>query len=284
MTKVFGSAGEILKIRIRATETSIKYATAAAAQNAISLSGTIFEGSTRPLNIKFEPRRKNKRSGRKGGNASGSGESKPEGGAGRSPRAPRDPAAAPSVRGRPRRVDVKNVLPSASEGLVRSFFESCGAIDTLIMTNEVVTITFNTPEGAELALAKSGGVIGGGRVEVVFSPGRNNRTPRAPRAAEGDEPRAGRARRAPEVSPAAVSSLIWIGGLPPTIDEAQVRKMYGSFGKISEVIIPSMRDQSRPRFAYVRFDTDAAAANALAAPAGSGLTVQKANRAPEARQ
>ena len=53
VTKVFGSAGEILKIRIRATETSIKYATAAAAQNAISLSGTIFEGSTRPLNIKL---------------------------------------------------------------------------------------------------------------------------------------------------------------------------------------------------------------------------------------
>jgi len=278
--KVFGSAGEILKTRIRPNETTIQYATAAAAQHAItSLNNTLFEGSTKPLNIKFLVRRK--RASRRGGKSSSGGEAKPEGGAGRSPRAARDPAAAPSGRGRPRRVDVKNVPASASEAHVRTFFDSCGAIDRLTMNDEVVSITFSTPEGAELALAKSGGAIGGGRVEVVVSPSvPRNRTPRD---ADGDEPRAGRARSRPEASPAAVSSLIWIGGLQNSTDEASVRKMYGSYGKISEVVIKHVRDTSKPSFAYVRFETDAAASNALAAPAAPGLTVQRANRLPQSQ-
>jgi RNA recognition motif-containing protein len=282
VVKVFGSAGDIVKTRIRPNETTIQYATAAAAQHAISsLNGTVFDGSTKPLNIKFLVRRK--RASRRGGK-SGSGEAKPEGGATRPPRAARDPAAAPSGRNKPRRVDVKNVPASASEGQVRTHFESCGSIDRLTMNDEVVSITFSTAEGAELALAKSGSAIGGARVEVIVSPSVPRNSNRAPRAAaDGDEPRAGRARSRPEASPAAVSSLIWVGGLPSSVDEAAVRKMYATYGKISEVVIKHMRDSAKPSFAYVRFETDAAASNALAAPAGPGLTVQRANKLPQGK-
>jgi len=105
--------------------------------------------------------------------------------------------------------------------------------------------------------------------------------PRA--AAVGDEPRACHALSRIEASPAAVSSLIWVGGLPSSIDEAAVRKMYATYGKISEVVIKHMRDSAKPSFAYVRFETDAAASNALAAPAGPGLTVQRANKLPQGK-
>ena len=57
---------------------------------------------------------------------------------------------------------------------------------------------------------------------------------------------------------------IFIGNLPFNTDQNQLQDVFGKFGIISNIHIPTNRETGRPRgFAFIQFETESAAEEAL---------------------
>lgn len=57
---------------------------------------------------------------------------------------------------------------------------------------------------------------------------------------------------------------IFIGNLSFNLDKSDLTELFEQFGTITEVVIPTNRDNGRPRgFAFVTFETQEAAQNSL---------------------
>ena len=59
---------------------------------------------------------------------------------------------------------------------------------------------------------------------------------------------------------------LFVGNLPYSVAEDEVRNMFGEFGEVQGVIIPTDRETGKPRgFAFVEMADDEAAERAIAA-------------------
>jgi cold-inducible RNA-binding protein len=58
---------------------------------------------------------------------------------------------------------------------------------------------------------------------------------------------------------------LYVGNLPYTVDDAQLRALFGQYGEIQDLAVIMDRDTGRPKgFAFVTFATQQAAESALA--------------------
>jgi cold-inducible RNA-binding protein len=58
---------------------------------------------------------------------------------------------------------------------------------------------------------------------------------------------------------------LYVGNLPYTVDDAQLRALFGQYGEIQELALIMDRDTGRPKgFAFITFATQQAAESALA--------------------
>jgi len=58
---------------------------------------------------------------------------------------------------------------------------------------------------------------------------------------------------------------LYVGNLPYTVDDAQLRDLFGKYGQIDELAVIMDRDTGRPKgFAFVTFASQQAAESALA--------------------
>jgi RNA recognition motif-containing protein len=272
----FGPCGALKKVRL-GRPSEIIFETAEGAAAAVGLNGKTFPGDERELAINLSIRKGARRAAQRA-KAAEKGTSAPA-----PARGPKGAGAgpAPATGGRARRVDVIGAPAGVSEDAVKSFFAGAGVVErVLIREDSSVDITFATPEGATAAVAMSGSSMSGSAIAVAFQPSRArvSKTPRASGAGAATESGAGRKRVAEPVNPEEVANLVWISGLAEGADEASVRSSFAGFGKIASVTVKSNKART---FAYVKYETAAAAEKALAS-APNGLTVQKASRPPRA--
>ena len=84
-----------------------------------------------------------------------------------------------------------------------------------------------------------------------------------------------------------MATRLYVGNLPYSIDEQQLRQTFGAYGDVVDVRIVTDRDSGQSKgFAFVEFATDEAAANAIAGLNGTQmgdrtLTVNEAKPRPE---
>ncbi len=63
-----------------------------------------------------------------------------------------------------------------------------------------------------------------------------------------------------------MSKRIYVGNLPFSASEDEVRSLFGEYGDVKSVSLVTDRETGRPRgFGFVEFESDAAAAEAIAA-------------------
>ncbi len=61
-----------------------------------------------------------------------------------------------------------------------------------------------------------------------------------------------------------MSKKLFVGNLPFTVDEDQLRDMFSPFGQVKEIAVISDRETGRPRgFAFVTYENDQDAAKAI---------------------
>jgi cold-inducible RNA-binding protein len=86
---------------------------------------------------------------------------------------------------------------------------------------------------------------------------------------------------------AEMATRLYVGNLPYSADEQQLRQMFAAFGDVVEVRVVTDRDSGQSKgFAFVEMSSDEAAANAIAGLNGTQLgdrtlTVNEAKPRPE---
>lgn len=84
-----------------------------------------------------------------------------------------------------------------------------------------------------------------------------------------------------------MATRLYVGNLPYTAEEQQLRQMFAAFGEVVEVRLVTDRDSGQSKgFAFVEMSTDEAARNAIASLNGTQLgdrtlTVSEAKPRPE---
>jgi hypothetical protein len=205
------------------------------------------------------------------------------------------PAAAAAGAGGPRkspRVEVTfEAAGAATEEQVRAFLASAGSVTRVVPRADGASfgVTFETSDGADAAIAKSGAKIGSGVATIAPASSSPRKRGSGQGAAGGDsaapkEAGAGRRRKAEPAAAEEVANMAWVSGLAEGADESSVRGLFaGVGGAISAVSVRSRssKDKEKPiLFAYVTFDSAAAFERALALPLGNGVKVEKASRPP----
>jgi heterogeneous nuclear ribonucleoprotein A1/A3 len=83
-----------------------------------------------------------------------------------------------------------------------------------------------------------------------------------------------------------MQNKIFVGNLPFKIDDQELQDVFGKFGAISEIKIPTDRESGRTRgFAFITFETQQAAQEALAMDGQKlGDRVMRVNMATEKKE
>jgi RNA recognition motif-containing protein len=118
---------------------------------------------------------------------------------------------------------VENISIKATEGQIRHYFKDCGTIKSMKLVQEknsqTATIEFETQEEASYSLIKSGKTFQGSELNVRFGTG----------------------------------CTVIITNYPPEADKAYLKNLFENCGEIVDVRMPSLKANTKRRFAYVQF-------------------------------
>ncbi|KAG7841464.1 hypothetical protein KL942_001343 [Ogataea angusta] len=152
---------------------------------------------------------------------------------------------------------VANLPPSIDEKELTDSFSSCGKIRSFSLLQGKATIEFTDEQGLLSAMKKNGTIIEDSPIEVVHL--QNN--------------------------------TLWVANYPPEKTAEDLRNIFGQYGEILSVRLPSLKSNVQRRFCYVEYSSEQDAASAVKALDGHTirgktgdfkLTVKVSN--PDARQ
>ena len=299
VTKFFSSAGTITKCRVNRSVTIIVFSSPEAATKALEFHEKPFTaGAEKPLRVNLTTRRGRKvvkKDTKKATPATTTTK------ATKATPAKKEAGAAKTTKGKSRRVIVTLEPTGASAENVQKHFATAGEIYSFKANEDgTFTVIYTTSEAADAAIAKSGSKLGNAvlAVKAGTSRRRNDRNRKrkgkGKKTTEGGEKptttaspkkETGAAKKRVAESTPDLTNYVYVGGLTEASDEAAVRKLLSSFGKISDVTLTSRtyKDGNKKTFATVHFETAAAAEKAIAngASKASGLVVEKAVRVPK---
>lgn len=251
----------------------VTFETEAAADRAVTLSGTAFGASTITVEKEYvRPKRASPRKAAAG--EAGAAAAKPAAAAKapageRKPRAPKAApaagaaAAAPREARLPRRVRVDGLAAGTTREALSAHFASVGpvAASKVIRDRNHGFVTFENAGDVEKAVSLTGSTLSGAAISVAADV-RRPRPAREGGAAAGGAATGGAAARAPREprEPRDVSNTLYLGNLnTATATVEALRAAAGAFGAVSNVDLIA-----RGRAAYIKFAT-AEAVNAAAA-------------------
>lgn len=120
-------------------------------------------------------------------------------------------------------VIVENIPEKVSEAQVNRFFKDCGDIKHIKLVAEknsqTATIEFELQDEAAYSLMKSGKVFEGNELTVKFGTG----------------------------------TTVFITNYPPEADQDYIRDLFKDCGEIMDIRLPSLKANTKRRFAYVQF-------------------------------
>jgi RNA recognition motif-containing protein len=124
---------------------------------------------------------------------------------------------------------VEHIPSKATEGQIRHFFRDCGEIKSLTVVDEknsqTATIEFESQEEAAYSISKSGKTFQGVELNVKFGTG----------------------------------CTVFVTNYPPEADKEYLEDLFAGCGEIVDVRMPSLKANTKRRFAYVQFlDPDSA--------------------------
>ncbi|KAG7893910.1 hypothetical protein KL935_001824 [Ogataea polymorpha] len=152
---------------------------------------------------------------------------------------------------------VANLPSSIDEKELTSIFSSCGNIRSISLLEGKATIEFTDEQGLLSAMKKDGTIIEDSPIEVVHL--KNN--------------------------------TLWVTNYPPEKTAEDLKKIFGQYGGVLAVRLPSLKTNVQRRFCYVEYSSEQDAASAVKALDGHTIhgktgdfkvTVKISN--PEARQ
>ncbi|KAG7710577.1 hypothetical protein KL950_001490 [Ogataea haglerorum] len=152
---------------------------------------------------------------------------------------------------------VANLPPSIDETALTDIFSSCGKIRSVSLFDGKATIEFTDEQGLLSAMKKNGKIIEDSPIEVVHL--QNN--------------------------------TLWVANYPPEKTVEDLKKIFGQYGEVLAVRLPSLKSNVQRRFCYVEYSSEHDAASAMKVLDGHTiqgktgdykLTVKISN--PDARQ
>ncbi len=281
IAKFFSTFGEVKRCRIARGMTTVEFTTNEAATKALEAHDKPYTGSEINLRVKLTTRR----------------------GPRRAAVAAKKVTTTTNADNKSRRVTVTLEPTGASADAVQGIFSSAGEIVTFTANeNGSFTIAYTTSEAADAAIAKSGSKLSNAVLTVKAAPSRKRTTDRRRRnrkdknankpaattsnVASPSKKETGAAKKRTAEPAVDLSNYVYVGGLAEGADDASVRKLLSSFGKITNVNVTSKtyKDGVKKTFATVHFEAAASAEKAIANGASkvAGLVVEKAVRLPKA--
>ncbi|CAK1357048.1 unnamed protein product [Cercospora beticola] len=122
-------------------------------------------------------------------------------------------------------ITVKNMPPSISEGEIKKFFRDCGTLLSISIVQDKegssasAVVEFESEDDVKAAKTRTGKEIGGYEIRIQSGSG----------------------------------STLYVTNYPAEYDEEAIRGLFKKYGEIVAVRLPSLKYNSRRRFAYVQF-------------------------------
>ncbi|KAH3668324.1 hypothetical protein OGAPHI_002078 [Ogataea philodendri] len=131
-------------------------------------------------------------------------------------------------------------LGQVTESELVDFFGQLGQIRSTHMFNDKATLEFADEQSVLAAVRKNGAAINGQSVEVTHLQ----------------------------------RNTVWVTNYPPEFTAEQLKALFGQYGEVMEVRLPSLKSNVSRRFCYVAYFSESAASNAVAQLDGKPLTEQ----------